>query len=56
MMTYTEQEIKDWFEKMKKKYPNSNTFQHLESVEYMMFNKTFSDINCLEKIKRGGPV
>lgn len=51
MMTYTEQEIKDWFKKMKKRYPNSNAYQHLEAVEYMMFNKTFGDKDCLEKIK-----
>ncbi len=51
MKTYTENEIKKWFSIMKKEYPNSNTFQHLEAVEYMMFNKTFGDKDCLEKIK-----
>lgn len=37
-MTYTEEEIKKWFDVMMAKYPNSNTFQHLESVKFMMFN------------------
>lgn len=53
-MTYTEEEIKEWFNEMKKKYPNGNLFQHLEAVEYMMFNKTFDDRDCLEKIKEKG--
>jgi len=52
MRTYTEEEIKKWFETMKQKYPNSNTFDHLTSVEYMMFNETFGDSNCLKKIKQ----
>ena len=51
MKTYTENEIKEWFNKMKKKYPNSGTLKHLEAIEFMMFNKTFSDKDCLEKIK-----
>ena len=51
MKTYTENEIKEWFNIMKEKYPNSMAFQHLRSVEYMMFNKTFDDRDCLEKIK-----
>jgi hypothetical protein len=51
METYTENEIKEWFDKMKKKYPNSGIFEQLESVEFMMFNKTFSVDDCLEKIK-----
>lgn len=54
MKTYTENEIKEWFDKMKKKYPNSGLFQHLEAVEYIMFNKTFDDRDCLEKIKEMG--
>ena len=53
-MTYTENELKEWFAEMKKKYPNSGLFQHLEAVEYMMFNKTFDDRDCLEKIKEMG--
>lgn len=52
MRTYTEEEIKKWFETMKRKYPNSNTFDHLTSVEHMMFNETFGDSNCLKKIKK----
>lgn len=51
MKIYTENEIKAWFNEMKKKYPNSGTFKHLEAVEYMMFNKAFDNKNCLEKIK-----
>ena len=51
---YTEKEIKQWFDKMKKKYPNSGILQHLEAVEYMMFSKVFDDSDCLEKIKEGG--
>lgn len=54
METYTENEIKEWFNKMKKKYPNSNTFQHLEAVEFMMFNKAFDTTDYLEKIKKEG--
>jgi len=53
-MTYTENELKEWFAEMKKKYPNSNLFQCLEAVEYMMFNNTFDDRDCLEKIKEMG--
>ena len=53
-MTYTEEEIKEWFNEMKKKYPNGNLFQCLETLEYVMFNKTFDDRDCLEKIKEKG--
>lgn len=49
MKTYTEEEIKKWFEVMKNKYPNSKMFEHLTSVEFMMFNKEGRD--RLEKIK-----
>lgn len=52
--TFSEKEIKQWFDKMKKKYPNSDILQHLEAVEYMMFNKVFDDSDCLEKIKERG--
>lgn len=52
MKTYTEEEIKKWFETMKRKYPNSNIFNHLICVEHMMFNETFGDSNCLKKIKK----
>ena len=51
MKTYTENEIKEWFNEMKKKYPNSGTLEHLKAVEYMMFNKIFDDEDCLKKIK-----
>jgi hypothetical protein len=51
MKTYTEDEIKEWFDKMKKKYPNCSTLNHLEMVEFMMFNKTFGISDCLENIK-----
>lgn len=51
MRTYTEQEIKDWFKKMKKRYPNSNTYQHLTSVEFMMFEESFGESDCLKNIK-----
>lgn len=54
MKTYTENEIRAWFEEMKNKYPNSNTQKYLEAVEFMMFNKTFSDRDYLEKIKEKG--
>lgn len=53
-MTYTENEIKEWFAEMKKKYPNSAILPYLEVVEHMMFNKTFGDKDCLEKIKEKG--
>jgi len=51
MKTYTENEIREWFNKMKDKYNNSNTLKHLEAVEYMMFDKVVDNENCLEKIK-----
>ena len=42
-MTYTEEEIKAWFNNMKHKYPNSNILNHLESIEFMMFDKYSND-------------
>lgn len=51
METYTENEIKEWFKKMKERYPNSMLFEQLESIEFLMFNKSFSTKDCLEKIK-----
>lgn len=42
-MTYTEKEIKEWFETMKDKYPNSKTAEYLESVKFMMFDKYSHD-------------
>jgi len=49
MKTYTEEEIKKWFEEMKKRYPNSNMFQHLESIEFMMFNKSYDSLEKTTK-------
>ena len=43
MITYTEAELKSWFLKEVKKYPNSNTEQHLKSVYHLMFNKDSTD-------------
>ena len=54
MKTYTENEIKEWFKKMKEKYPNSGILEHLEAVEYVMFNTVFDDKDCLKKIKEKG--
>ena len=54
MRTYTEEEIKKWFETMKQEYPNSNTLQHLVAVERMMFNETFGAADCLKNIKEKG--
>ena len=53
-MTYTEEEIKEWFNEMKKKYPNSDLFKCLKTIEYMMFNEVFDDRDCLKKIKERG--
>lgn len=36
--TYTEQEIKDWFNSMMKKYPNCPMGQHLRQVYDEMFD------------------
>ena len=52
MRTYTEEEIKKWFETIKRKYPNSNTFDHLVSVERLMFNEVLGDSDCLKKVKK----
>ena len=38
-ITYTEKEIKAWFETMKKKYPHSNMEQHLNMVQALMFEE-----------------
>lgn len=50
-MIYTEKEIKEWFKIMKKQYPNGAIIQHLESVEFMMFNNIFPSTN-LKNIKK----
>ena len=51
-MTYTEEEIKAWFKAMKERYPNSVMYEHLESVEYMMFNDSISSKDHLETFKK----
>lgn len=50
IMTYTEKELKEWFETMKDKYPNSKTAEYLESVKFMMFDKYSHD--TLENFKK----
>ena len=42
-MTYTEIELKTWFLKEVKKYPHSNTEQHLKAVFSLMFNENGND-------------
>lgn len=49
-MTYTDKEVKKWFEEMKKKYPNSNLYKHLVSIESFMFDD-FHKKDNLERIK-----
>ncbi len=53
MKTYTEREIKKWFEIMKKEYPNSRMLDSLESVEMLMFDK-FCEYDNLEKVLKEG--
>lgn len=50
-MTYTDKEVKKWFEEMKKKYPNSNLYNHLVSIESFMFDD-FHKKDNLERIKK----
>ena len=50
-MTYTDEELKAWFEMMKKLYPNSATYNQLVSVEHIMFNSVFEK-NRLENFKK----
>lgn len=38
MITYTENELKAWFIKEIKNYPNSNMEQHLKSIYHLMFS------------------
>lgn len=47
--TYTEQEIKEWFAIMLKKYEYSPARFHLEHVRSLMFDDTFPS-NNLNKI------
>lgn len=51
MKTYTENEIKEWFHRMEKKYSNSGMLEHLTAVEFIMFDNTFNAKDCLEQIK-----
>jgi len=51
MRTYTEKQIKEWFELMKVKYPNSNFYEHLESVEMEMFHDFYSENNLKNILK-----
>lgn len=48
-ITYTEQEIKTWFETMKKKYPYSLMEEHLSMVQMEMFDP-FCEENNLKKV------
>lgn len=43
MNIYTENELKSWFLKEVKKYPHSNTEQHLKAVYHLMFNEDGKD-------------
>jgi hypothetical protein len=55
MKTYTEEEIKKWFDVMMKKYPNSAFNDQLQSVKDEMFPpKFYDDINSLEKVVHNG--
>ena len=50
MITYTENELKSWFLKEVKKYPHSNTEQHLKAVYHLMFNE--DDENSKDNLKK----
>lgn len=54
MKTYTEEEIKEWFNKMEEKFPNSyNLLEYLAVVEDMMFHGLYGDDEyCLESVKK----
>lgn len=41
--TYTEIELRSWFLKEIRKYPHSNTEQHLKAVYHLMFNEDGKD-------------
>ena len=43
MITYTETELKSWFLEEIKKYPHSNTEQHLKAVYHLMVNEDSKD-------------
>ena len=41
--TYTEVELRSWFLKEIRKYPHSNTEQHLKAVYHLMFDEDGKD-------------
>lgn len=49
MNTYTEEELKAWFETMIKKYPNSSFKMSLEHVRNAMFGIKYLHEGNLEK-------
>lgn len=51
-MTYTENEIKEWFELMIKEYPNSALAVTLTSIEFMMFNEKYSNDTLKKVLKK----
>lgn len=48
-ITYTEKEIKAWFEIMKKRYSHSNMEQHLIMVQALMFD-AYCEKDNLKKV------
>lgn len=48
---YTEQEIKNWFEIMKKKYPHSLMEEHLSMVQMAMFDSLCQTDNLKTNVK-----
>lgn len=53
MRTYTEEDIKKYFDTMIKKYPNSKTKEHFEMVKFIMFPpnpKSWGEEESLEKM------
>lgn len=45
MNTYTEKDLIEWFETMKRKYYNSVHYDHLCMVEMLMFDKILNADN-----------
>ena len=39
MKYVTEKELREWFKTMKEKYPHSATYEHIKSVENLMFSE-----------------
>ena len=53
MITYTEKEIKEYFKIMKNRFgKNSGTYEHLRSIEYLMFHEDpySENIDTLKKV------